>query len=167
LHFRDGDRVWQRDLSIDVVSIVGSVSLAGSAPRRNEGAVDSGGQHRGHVVHVQIATEAVKFGHDAALSRDGKVAAPITITNYERLERFDTGRYRGVVLDESGILKGKDRKTACLHASLACALLATAQAGVCVDLAPGAAGGCSHIVVRFGDAAAWVVEVGAGGGSDA
>jgi hypothetical protein len=38
-------------------------------------------------------------------------------------------------------LKGKDRTAACLHASLACALLATAQAGVCVDLAPGAAGG--------------------------
>ena len=61
-------------------------------------------------------------------------------------------------------LQGKNRTAACLHATLACALLATAQAGVRVDLAPGADGGRTHLVLRFGDAAAWVVEVGAGGG---
>jgi len=36
-------------------------------------------------VGFQAVHESVKFGHDAALSRTGKVAAPITITNYEQL----------------------------------------------------------------------------------
>ena len=36
-------------------------------------------------VGFQIATEADKFGHDAALSRNGQVSAAITITNYEQL----------------------------------------------------------------------------------
>ena len=66
-------------------------------------------------------------------------------------------------LSESAELacKGKEYEAAYLRASLACALLATAQAGVQVDLESGA------IIVRFGGAAAWVVEVGVGGGSDA
>jgi hypothetical protein len=57
--------------------------------------------------------------------------------------------------------KGKECEAAYLRASLACALLATAQAGVHVDLESGA------IIVRFEGAAAWVVEVGVDGGSDA
>ena len=59
-------------------------------------------------VGFQIATEAVKFGHDAALSRDGKVAAPITITNYEQLEKFNWEQFGGVVCDESSAIKAFD-----------------------------------------------------------
>jgi hypothetical protein len=68
----------------------------------------------------------------------------------------------------------KDAKTtkdevreACFHASLACALLVTAQVGVRVDLESGSAGGRADIIVRFGSTAAWVVEVGMGGNIDA
>ena len=59
-------------------------------------------------VGFQIATEAVKFGHDAALSRNGKIAAPITITNYEQLEKFDWTDFGGVVCDESSAIKAFD-----------------------------------------------------------
>lgn len=56
-------------------------------------------------VGFQIVTEAGKFGHDAALSRDGKLAAPITVTNYEQLEKFDWRDFGGVVCDESSAIK--------------------------------------------------------------
>jgi len=62
-------------------------------------------------VGFQIATEADKFGHDAALSRNGKVAAAITITNYEQLAKFDPYEFGGVVCDESSILKSFDGTT--------------------------------------------------------
>jgi hypothetical protein len=62
--------------------------------------------------------------------------------------------------------KGEVRD-ACYHASLACALLVTAQVGVRVDLESGSAGGRADIIVRFGSTAAWVLEVGMGGSSDA
>jgi hypothetical protein len=42
-------------------------------------------------VGFQIVTEAAKFGADAAISRNGKPAAPITVTNYEQLDKFDHG----------------------------------------------------------------------------
>ena len=56
---------------------------------------------------------------------------------------------------------------ACFHSSLACALLVTAQVGVRVDLESGSAGGRADIIVRFGSAAAWVLEVGVTGSIDA
>lgn len=59
-------------------------------------------------VGFQIATEADKFGHDAALSRDGGIPAPITITNYEQLEKFDWAKFGGVVCDESSAIKAFD-----------------------------------------------------------
>ncbi len=59
-------------------------------------------------VGFQIATEADKFGHDAALSRDGRIPAPITITNYEQLEKFDWAKFGGVVCDESSAIKAFD-----------------------------------------------------------
>jgi hypothetical protein len=61
--------------------------------------------------------------------------------------------------------KGEVRE-ACYHASLACALLVSAQVGVRVDLESGSAGGRADIIVRFGGTA-WVLEVGMGGSSDA
>ena len=56
-------------------------------------------------VGFQIAQEAVKFGHDAGLSRNGKVVAPITITNYEQIGKFDWEDFGGVVCDESSAIK--------------------------------------------------------------
>jgi hypothetical protein len=40
-------------------------------------------------VAFQTVAEAEKFGIEAAVSRDGKITAPITVTNYERLHHFD------------------------------------------------------------------------------
>jgi hypothetical protein len=56
-------------------------------------------------VGFQIVTEAAKFGHDADLSRDGQPSAPITVTNYEQLEKFDWHDFGGVVCDESSAIK--------------------------------------------------------------
>lgn len=62
-------------------------------------------------VGFQIITEAEKFGHDAALSRNGRAVAPITVTNYEQLDKFDHADFGGVVCDESSILKSFDGAT--------------------------------------------------------
>lgn len=59
-------------------------------------------------VSFQTVAEANKFGIEAATSRDGKVSAGITVTNYERLGHFDTGRFGGVVCDESSAIKSFD-----------------------------------------------------------
>lgn len=59
-------------------------------------------------VGFQIVTEAEKFGHDAALSRDGKLPASIVVTNYEQLEKFDWSDFGGVVCDESSAIKAFD-----------------------------------------------------------
>jgi hypothetical protein len=61
-------------------------------------------------VGFQIVTEAQKFGHHAALSRDGNVAAPITVTNYEQLDKFNWNDYGGVICDESSAIKSFDGK---------------------------------------------------------
>lgn len=63
-------------------------------------------------VSYQTQREAVeKFGLDAEVSRDGRITAPLTITNYERLHYFDTDAFGGVVCDESSILKSFDGVT--------------------------------------------------------
>lgn len=62
-------------------------------------------------VGFQIVAEAEKFGHDATRSRDGQVAAAITVTNYEQLTKFDPTDFAGVVCDESSILKAFDGAT--------------------------------------------------------
>lgn len=59
-------------------------------------------------VSFQTVGEAEKFGIDAAISRDGKVPAEITVTNYERLEHFDPAKFGGVVCDESSAIKAYD-----------------------------------------------------------
>jgi superfamily II DNA or RNA helicase len=61
-------------------------------------------------VAKQTVRLAAEFGdYDIAYSMDGRRSGKITATNYERIEKFDASVYQGVVLDESGILKGKDR----------------------------------------------------------
>ena len=64
-------------------------------------------------VAQQIVREAGKFGIEARMSRDGTVHRGITVTNYEKLHLFDSGRFVGMVCDESSILKSFDgrRKT--------------------------------------------------------
>ncbi len=54
----------------------------------------------------QHAREAQSIGVDAEVCRDGNSGRhDIDITNYERLDKFDLGRYGTVVLDESSVLK--------------------------------------------------------------
>lgn len=63
-------------------------------------------------VAEQTVAEAARFGIPVAYATDGAhVADRITITNYERLDRFDPSRFQAVVLDESSILKAFDGQT--------------------------------------------------------
>jgi len=59
-------------------------------------------------VSVQIIQEAARFGFDVHGVRDDSEIREtgIYITNYENMHNIDTGRFSGVVLDESSILKG-------------------------------------------------------------
>lgn len=59
-------------------------------------------------VGAQHVREAKKFGIEAEQSRTGAIAAPITITNYQQLHKFDWQKFGGIVCDESGILKNFD-----------------------------------------------------------
>lgn len=61
-------------------------------------------------VSFQTEREAEKFGIDAAVSRDGSIPEGIALTNYERLEHFDTTEFGGVVCDESSAIKAFDGK---------------------------------------------------------
>lgn len=61
-------------------------------------------------VSSQTVEEASKFGIEAAVSREGKVTAPISITNYERLHYFNTEDFAGVVCDESSAIKSFNGK---------------------------------------------------------
>jgi hypothetical protein len=59
-------------------------------------------------VAPQTVREAEKFGIEAAASRDGKIPASITVTNYEQLHQFKAADFSGVICDESSILKNFD-----------------------------------------------------------
>jgi hypothetical protein len=59
-------------------------------------------------VGYQTSLEGEKFGIECSQSRSGKVTAPITITNYQQLHKFDPEDFCGVVCDESSILKNFD-----------------------------------------------------------
>jgi hypothetical protein len=59
-------------------------------------------------VSSQTEAEAAKFGIEAAVSRDGRAPAGITITNYERLHLFDRHDFAAVVCDESSAIKAFD-----------------------------------------------------------
>jgi superfamily II DNA or RNA helicase len=68
------------------------------------------------VAPLAVASQTVKeaqnrLGMDVVYSKDGTVSSRVTITNYERLDKFDCRRFAGVVLDESSILKGFMGKT--------------------------------------------------------
>lgn len=59
-------------------------------------------------VGSQTLREAHKFGIEAERSWDGGPGKGITITNYERLEKFRPEDFGGIVCDESSILKNFD-----------------------------------------------------------
>jgi superfamily II DNA or RNA helicase len=65
-------------------------------------------------VAQQTKREAEKFGilvHVKVCREQSEVSRGITITNYERLHKFDLSQFDAVVLDESSILKGMASKT--------------------------------------------------------
>jgi superfamily II DNA or RNA helicase len=62
-------------------------------------------------VAAQTVREGAKFGIETVQAREAHEVAPITVTNYERLERFAAMGWAGVVLDESSILKSFDGRT--------------------------------------------------------
>jgi len=59
-------------------------------------------------VGAQTVEEAAKFGLEAHVSRHGEINAPIVVTNYERLEKFEPSAFGGVVCDESSAIKSFD-----------------------------------------------------------
>jgi len=61
-------------------------------------------------VAEQTERESTRFGFDARVSWDGSVAAQTTITNYEKLHKFDLAEFNALVLDESSILKSHTGK---------------------------------------------------------
>lgn len=63
-------------------------------------------------VAEQTSEEGSTIGVPVTHARaDADIRAGINITNYERMHRFDAGRFAGVVLDESSIIKHHDAKT--------------------------------------------------------
>jgi superfamily II DNA or RNA helicase len=56
-------------------------------------------------VSHQAVREANKFDIEAHRSEDGKPMPNITVTNYERLKKFDPSDFSGVVCDEASIIK--------------------------------------------------------------
>jgi len=62
-------------------------------------------------VSQQIVREGAKFGVEVIRSDDGQPAGKITVTNYERIEKFDPDDYVGVVCDEASIIKHWTGKT--------------------------------------------------------
>jgi len=61
-------------------------------------------------VAAQTVREADKFGIEAEVSRNGKPASNITVTNYESLHRFDESDFAAVIGDEISCLKAFDGK---------------------------------------------------------
>lgn len=66
-------------------------------------------------VAAQTVAEGAEIGVAVTHCKDGVDVRPgINITNYDRLHRFDTSRFGGVVLDESSIIKHHTSKTLAL-----------------------------------------------------
>lgn len=63
-------------------------------------------------VAAQTAREGGRLGLEVTVCRDGVDVKPgINVTNYDRLHRFDSRAFGGVVLDESSCIKHHDAKT--------------------------------------------------------
>lgn len=62
-------------------------------------------------VAQQTVDEGKKFGIEVnQVAEQSEVKPGISVTNYQKLHRFDTSKFKGVVLDESSILKSFDGK---------------------------------------------------------
>lgn len=63
-------------------------------------------------VSKQTISEGEKFGIavNHCNSQEDVIDSGINITNYERMDRFDFSKFRGIVLDESSILKAQSGK---------------------------------------------------------
>lgn len=59
-------------------------------------------------VAPQTIREGEKFGIEVTRSQDGTVPGSIVVTNYERLDNFNSEDFTGLVCDESSILKNFD-----------------------------------------------------------
>ena len=65
-----------------------------------------------HAVADQTVREGMKFGVRVTKCATGSDVHPgVNVTNYEKLGKFSTGVFSGIVLDESSILKAYDGKT--------------------------------------------------------
>ena len=62
-------------------------------------------------VSHQFVREGEKFGIEVKRSAAGKPVGKISVTNYERLAKFDPQDYIAVIADESSILKNFEGKT--------------------------------------------------------
>lgn len=63
-------------------------------------------------VAAQTVAEGAACGVEVTLCRDASDVRPgLNVTNYDRLHRFDAGRFAGIVLDESSCIKHHDAKT--------------------------------------------------------
>ena len=63
-------------------------------------------------VAAQTAAEAANIGIDATVARaHSEIESAITITNYDRLHKFNPSMFAGVVLDESSVIKHHEAKT--------------------------------------------------------
>ena len=63
-------------------------------------------------VAAQTQAEAKSIGVDAVVAREAYDVGPgLTVTNYDRLHKFDPSVFGGVVLDESSVIKHHDAKT--------------------------------------------------------
>jgi hypothetical protein len=63
-------------------------------------------------VASQTSAEADAIGYACRVCREmSDVAGRISVTNYDRLHKFDPDYFKGVVLDESSIIKHHDAKT--------------------------------------------------------
>jgi superfamily II DNA or RNA helicase len=62
-------------------------------------------------VAEQTADEGKTIGVEVVHARSADDCATISVTNYDRLHRFDPSQFAGIVLDESSIIKHHDAKT--------------------------------------------------------
>lgn len=64
-------------------------------------------------VAEQTVNEAKKFGIKGVsyAADESQIKTPITVTNYDRRDKFDLSQFAGIVLDESGIIKDHDSRT--------------------------------------------------------
>jgi hypothetical protein len=66
-------------------------------------------------VAAQTAREGRALDLDVTICREASDVRPgVNVTNYDRIHKFDPARFRGVVLDESSIIKHHDAKTLAL-----------------------------------------------------